>query len=143
MDTLLQIVMGALGSLGFGILLRMRPRHLLWATLGGGLSWCVYLLLQGWSPAGATVAASLAANLWAMLMARWRKAPAVIFMITAVVPLIPGSGLYYTMSAVVARDYALAGELAAQTLLTAGSIGFGTLLFSAAEYGAKLLLKRD
>lgn len=137
----LQILTGALGSLGFGILFRMRPRHLPWALLGGGVTWCVYLLVQTFNPMVATLVASMAAHLWAMVMAHWRKSPSTIFSITAVVPLIPGSGLYYTMSAVVAGSET-ALNYGAQALMTAAAIGFGALLFTAAEHAVRLVIKQ-
>lgn len=132
MKTAIQILMAALGSLGFGILLGMKPKHLLWATLGGGLTWACYLVCEA---AGADVflanlIAAFAANIWAGILAHRRKAPAVIFTITAVVPLIPGSGLYGTMSALVNRDQGAALLYGTNTMLTAAAIGFGALLYT-------------
>ena len=39
MDALIQILMGALGTFGFNILFHIRGRKLLFATLGGVISW--------------------------------------------------------------------------------------------------------
>ena len=41
----LQIFCGALGTLGFALFFFVRPKHLLLATLGGALSWLIYLLV--------------------------------------------------------------------------------------------------
>lgn len=42
--------------------------------------------------------------LWSEGMARVRKAPANIFMIPGIIPLLPGGALYYTMSALIGGD---------------------------------------
>ena len=41
----LQIFCGALGTLGFALFFFVRPKHLLLVTLGGALSWLIYLLV--------------------------------------------------------------------------------------------------
>ena len=135
MNAALQLLMAALGSLGFGILLRMEPRRLPWATLGGALTWSVYLLAEaaGWSLFPANLLAAVVANVWAAGMARFCKAPAVIFTITAVVPLIPGGSLYYTMLALVHGEEAVFVTRGTQTLLIAAALGFGTLLVTAGQ----------
>ena len=42
----IQILMGYLGSLGFNILFNIRGRKLFIASLGGFISWTVFLLLE-------------------------------------------------------------------------------------------------
>ena len=48
--------------------------------------------------------ASMGVCLWSEGMARVRKAPANIFMIPGIIPLLPGGALYYTMSALIGGD---------------------------------------
>ena len=43
MQELIQIFCATLGTLGFALLFRVRREHLLFATLGGALSWTAYL----------------------------------------------------------------------------------------------------
>ena len=45
-DAIIQILMGYLGSLGFNILFNIRGRKLFIASLGGLISWTVFLLLE-------------------------------------------------------------------------------------------------
>ena len=105
-EIMLEIVCAALSTLGFALLFHVRPCHLPVATLGGALSWVAYLLAE---KAGAglflcSLLAALAVCLWSETMARVRKAPANVFLIPGIIPLLPGSKLYYTMSAMVSRD---------------------------------------
>ena len=41
----IQILCGGLGTLAYALFFHVRPRHLLLATLGGALSWLLYLLV--------------------------------------------------------------------------------------------------
>ena len=74
--------------------------------IGGALTWIVYLLAQpGFDDYFVPyLIASLFVGLFAEIMARVGKAPATIFLTTAAVPLIPGSGLYYTMLGIVEKN---------------------------------------
>ena len=115
-----EFLMAMLGSLGFSILFHVRGRLLPYAALGGLLTWAVYRLMlqftavpesasvssliQAFSTGGVflpTLAAAAFAALYAEILARFLKTPATVLYIPAVVPLIPGSTLYYTMAGVV------------------------------------------
>ena len=62
---------------------------------------------------------------YAELLARFMRTPATLFVIPAVIPLVPGSSLYYAMSCVVQRDLASAREYGTQTLEFALAIAAG------------------
>ena len=110
-ETIVQLVTAFLGSLGFSLLFGMRRRHLLLASLGGMLAWGVYLLADHarWIEGDFIpyLLASAFAVLYAELMARLRKCPTTLFVIPAILPLVPGGSLYYAMSC------AVRGELGA------------------------------
>ena len=42
--TIIQLITGAIGSVGFGILFHMKKKYLPLAAVGGFLSWLVFLL---------------------------------------------------------------------------------------------------
>ena len=62
---------------------------------------------------------------YAELLARLRKAPGVLFFIPSVIPLVPGSNLYYTMHAMAVRDWPTAKLNAVLTLEYALAIALG------------------
>ena len=103
----IQLAMAFVGSLGFCMMFRLRAGLLVPASLGGLFCWAVYLTgaqyVEGiFLPS--FIASAFAAT-YAEVLARKLKAPATLFLIPAVVPLVPGSGLYYTIS------YAVQGDL--------------------------------
>ena len=100
MDGIFQLITSFLGTLGFGILFHIRGRKLWLAALGGFLAWAIFLLLGLWieSEPMRYLLVSILTTLYAEVLARWVKTPTTTFIIVSLIPLIPGSGLYYTMA---------------------------------------------
>ena len=136
-EALLQILYALVGSAGFALIFGQKLfSRVLPAALGGALSWAVYLLFEQWG--GGAFFSSLAAGafccLWGEIMARIVKAPATVFLAVAIIPLVPGSTLYYTMSAVLRQDWGESGYYGVRTLLFALGIAAGIALVSALVY---------
>lgn len=126
-----QIMCAAIGTFGFSIFFRVRSAHLLFAVLGGILSWCVYLIADlRFDVFISTLLASFIVCLWAEIMARVRKAPATVFLVPGIIPLLPGSALYYTMSGIVSKDHKLFLSKGTETLYIAIGIVGGILFAS-------------
>lgn len=102
-----QILSSFIGALGFSILFNMRGKKLFFAGLGGFVSWTVYLVLASMTTSTflPNLAASMAATIYAEVLARLSKSPATIFLIGAIIPLVPGGQLYYTMNYAVAKNW--------------------------------------
>lgn len=131
MDTIiLQLCMAFLGSLGFALIFGLRRALLVPASVGGLISWAIYLLCSSFM-AGVFVPcliASAFSALYAELLARVLKAPVTLFFLPAVVPLIPGSTLYYAMSGVVQGNMDAARSYASLTVQYALAISAGMSL---------------
>jgi uncharacterized membrane protein YjjB (DUF3815 family) len=96
----IQLGAAFVGSLGFGVLFNIRGRRLWAAAVGGFLAWGLCLVFGKWisvEPLNYFIA-SLSISFYAQVMARILKTPATPISITALIPLIPGSSLYYTMA---------------------------------------------
>ncbi len=100
MTALLQIITGGIGSLGFAVLFNIRRWRMLAATFGGLMSWALYLLLFKFIPSEPTCyfIVALVCSLYAEVMARALKSPTTAFITTALIPMVPGGSLYYTMA---------------------------------------------
>lgn len=132
-DNIIQIVTAFCGTLGFGILFNIKGKKLFLAALGGMISCLLFLILgaiiQGEILRSFIVAALL--TLYSEILARKLKTPAATFCIVSLIPLIPGSNLYYTMS------YALSGKTedffakAAHTLGLAAALSLGIIVVTA------------
>lgn len=131
-EAILQILCAGLGTLGFGLFFHVRKKHLPLATLGGTLSWLWYLLVfyASQNIFLSALVASLGICLWSETMARVRKAPANVFLIPGIVPLLPGGALYYTMSGIVNGDMAQVILKGKETALMAVGIVGGIVIAS-------------
>lgn len=129
-----QLVTAFLGSAGFSLLFKIRKELLFPASFGGMLCWGVYLvganlILEGiFAP---TFAASAFAAVYSEQLAIKMKVPATILFIPTVVPLIPGSCLYYTMSYAVRKEWEQAGAYGYLTIQYALGIAIGMSLIYA------------
>lgn len=130
MEYIIQLLMAFLGALGFGVLYNIHGRRLLFASLGGLLAWAVYLLVAQFtdSPYPCAFLSSVALTLYSELMARWHKSPVTVFLVTSAIPLIPGAGLYRSVSALMLRDAVKAAEQGMYTVLFAASMAAGITL---------------
>ena len=126
-DIFTQLLTAFLGSMGFALMFGIRTRHILSASLGGLFSWGIYLACFAMKENVflACLAASIFSMLYAEFMARRRKCPATIFVITAIIPLVPGSSLYYAMSYAVNGDFYNAGIFTHKTLIWVLAISAG------------------
>lgn len=129
-EIILQLFMAWAGSIGFCLLFHLRKKLILPASLGGLFSWAIYLLGAHYCKGIfiPTLLASAFSALYAEIHARWMKAPATIFFTPAVVPLIPGSTLYYTMSYAVQGKWEVSGSYGLTTVQYALGIAAGISL---------------
>ena len=123
------------GCLGFCFLFRLRGKTILWASLGGALGWlvCVTLKLYGGSlgkEIPASFIAALAVTAYSELMARLTHKPVICYTIVAILPMVPGGGIYYTMRHCLDGNIALFAESGLHTLGVAGALAIGMLLVS-------------
>lgn len=134
-DALIQILMGGLGTLGFNILFHIRGRKLLLATLGGVISWSVFLAFAPVFPSEAIryFLASAVITVYAEVLARLEKTPTTTFLVPSVVPLIPGSALYYTMNYALNQQWPAFGKQAFYTLELAVALALGIIAVTTAS----------
>ena len=99
LQSVIQVLMGTVGSFGFSILYNIRGRKLILAGLGGLFSWSLCLILQIWIESEVIryfFSAAFVAT-YAEVLARVLKTPTTTFLVPAIIPHVPGASLYYTM----------------------------------------------
>lgn len=132
LHNLIQLLMATLGALGFSLIFNVRGRQLIFTTLGGFLAWGTFLLLEptGLSDVARYLLSSILITIYAEICARRRKTPATVFLMSAVIPLVPGSRLYAAMVYAVNLDMDNMAVQGLHTLLLAGAIAAGIILVS-------------
>lgn len=129
---ILSLLFAYIACLGFGFIFHIRGRNLFITPIGGVIIWGCYLLLEMPIPSIIirTFLATMAAAIFCEIIARILKAPVTVFMIISILPLVPGSGIYYTMQACIKRDYNAFIEKGIETIGIAGAIAVGMLIIS-------------
>ncbi|MBU3100364.1 MULTISPECIES: threonine/serine exporter family protein [Clostridium] len=119
-----------LSSLGFGVLFNIRGKNLIIASLGGGLAWLTYLISGRLQPSlvFSLFLASMVGSIYSEIMARLYKNPVTMFVICAIIPLVPGGGMYYATLEAVKGNFTVALTKGAETLFSAGAIAVGIVL---------------
>jgi uncharacterized membrane protein YjjB (DUF3815 family) len=102
--------------------------------MGGMLTWAVYLLAisLGADVVGANFWAAAFASAYSEIMARIRKYPAISYLVVSIFPLLPGAGIYYTVSYALEQNMNLALSKGLETAAIAGVMAVGILLISTA-----------
>ena len=117
---------------GFSILFNVHGIGALLCSLGGTISWVVYLLVleTGQGDIAAYFWSALAASVLSEIYARLRKIPAISYLVISIFPLIPGAGAYYTMNYAVQGKMGLFASQGLHTTAIAGILAVGILLGS-------------
>ena len=111
----LQLLSCAVAAASFSVLLRQPRRTIPASTLIATAGYGVFLLLGKTTPA--YLWATLLIGICCEICARVMKRTATLFVTGAIVPLVPGIGLYNTMLYVVEGDYGNAVTTGAATVL--------------------------
>ncbi|MGL4991176.1 MAG: threonine/serine exporter family protein [Sarcina sp.] len=133
METLIiETICCFLATLAFSIIFNIRGKFVLWASIGGGISWFFYKLLLD-STGSNTLSmfgSAVIFSSYAEIMARRLKTPVTTLVVCGLIPLVPGSGMYYTMSSAVSGNIEQTWALAISTFASAGSLALGVIFTS-------------
>ena len=129
-DAVIQVVAGTLGTLGFGVMFNIRGRKLLFGTLGGLISWALYIIFSLFIPSEILVylMVSVATSIYSEIMAVVLKTPTTTFLIISLIPLIPGGSLYYALSQAFSGDLESFLTRALYTFQLASALSIGIIL---------------
>ncbi|MCT8975983.1 threonine/serine exporter family protein [Clostridium sp. CX1] len=122
-----------IATLSFSILANIRGKNLIFASLGGGITWFLYLFTSSYLHIPNTFCffiASIFASAYSEIMARVLKAPVTTFIISSIIPLVPGGGMYYTMYETVQGNINSSLALGIQTIAIAGTVAVTVFLVS-------------
>ncbi len=133
MKFVIQLIGALIGSLGFSLIFNSGKKTLIPAIIGGTMGWAVYLVFEylGAGVFVATIAAAAFCQIYSETFARILKAPMTVFYIPAIIPLVPGGSLYYTMYYAAINDWGGFRHYGSTTLKVAFGIAVGASFVSA------------
>jgi uncharacterized membrane protein YjjB (DUF3815 family) len=132
MTQVTQVLTAFIGSLGFSMLFNIRGRKLWLAACGGMLSWLTYLSVGSLLGNEMTqyFVAAIVVTVYSEICARLAKTPATTFLTAAIIPLVPGRALYYTMAYAVRGQFVEFASKGADTASLAAAIAAGIMVAS-------------
>lgn len=124
MKELIQIAGAYVAIIGFSMLQRIPKKYAFSAGILGAAGWAVYLFVQAINPGilAKNFWAAVAISICAHIMARKFKAPITLFIISGILTLVPGAGMYRIMYYMVQKDSKLTSYYISETLQVAGII---------------------
>ena len=132
MPLYIHIIFSYLAAVGFAVFLNAPKKTLYISGAIGMVSWIIYILLVRINFDAITanfIAASVAA-LICEILARKIKKPTILFLVPGIITLIPGLGLYNTMSYLMQNDHQLAITTGTNVVLSSGAIALGVIVVS-------------
>lgn len=127
-----QTLVAFFGALGFGIIFNIKGSKLIFAAIGGGLTWFFYLLFIkiGISIILSLFSSSIIFSIYSEICARYLKTPVTTTIVCALIILVPGAGMYYTMYETITGNLSGALTLGLNTLASAGVLALGIIFVS-------------
>jgi uncharacterized membrane protein YjjB (DUF3815 family) len=122
--------MAVIATISFSYLFNVPHREMILIGLTGGLGWFIYLItLQIWSSAVlSTFIAALAVTWVLRILTHFRKTPMTVFLLGGIISLVPGTGIYNTMFALILEERLAAFEIGVETARIFGVICIGIIL---------------
>ena len=113
------------------------PRRELWACgVAGAAGWVAYFCLTFFG-AGVTSSVffgAVVAAILSRLFSYSHRAPSTLYLIPGIIPLVPGSFIYYTMQSILENDSGAAFSNAVMTLKLSGVIAIGIIVIFTLPY---------
>lgn len=131
MEIFLACLYSFLACIGFCIIFNIRGKMVFYASLGGVFGWLAFELFSFLgSDLSQYFIATVVISMYSEIMARIHKVPVTIYLIAALIPLVPGSGIYYTMEHFINGNIEAFLSTFVHTIAIAGCLAFGILLVS-------------
>ena len=134
-----------IASFAFAVVFNIKKNKLLFSALGGFVGQLTFALFQLIISNDVVLYlfATIAISLYAEIMARLTSSPTTIYLAVALIPLVPGGGMYYTMLDFINGEIDLAISTGVHTLLISGALAMGIILVSSSvTLTRKVMLKR-
>ena len=130
---------------GFCIIFNVPKKYIIWGALTGGIGKIIYILLINFDfgPIAATFIATVVIALLAHVNSRIFKEPTILFLISGIMALVPGSLLYKSIYTIMAVEHVEGAKQLMETLFIAGAIAFAIFFVDAIFQAAKKIKNKE
>ncbi len=143
LEFVLQVVSAFIGVVAVAVLFQVPKKHLVLAGVTGASGWFVELVMEEVlkSAVFSSFLAALLVALLAQIFARVSKAPVTLYLVTGILPLVPGVGMYRTVYYLLQSNRELTAYYFSYTLQVAGMIALA--IFVVDSFFKRLYQKRS
>ncbi len=129
----IQLITSFTGTFGFAFIFNSRPRNCFIAAMGGFVGWAIVLIGidLGLNEYMSFLVSTIFITLFSEIFARVLKCPATVFLVTGLIPLIPGKALYSTMCYLMKENWLAFLKQGVSTIMYAISISAGIVIITA------------
>lgn len=134
---LITLIAVIVASCGYAMIYKIPQRILVVSVLGAVIGWftnAYFVNELGLAPIAAAFIAAMIIALYAEIMARRVKAPASIFLVIGVLPLVPGSSFYFAIEAAILGDFNQSIVTGLEAAGIALSLAMGMMVISTFVY---------
>lgn len=152
MQIVLTTLMGMIGAVSFAMLFNVRGYKLIAHAIGAMISWIVYMYVFGLNQDKviSLFCATATIGILSEILARLMKAPVIVMLVPMLVPLFPGSDLFYSTSYLVRGENELGMQFLELVLKEAGAMAFAIIIVTSltqvvikiARFGIRNIKKR-
>ncbi len=130
MDIIINTVFSFTASLCFAVVFNIRDKNLVFSAIGGMIGWMLFYGLSFVIQDDIIkyFVASVAVSFYSRYMAKRTKSPVLVFLVVAIIPLVPGYSIYKTMENLLMADTQTFIDSAVYTFKVAMVIATGFLL---------------
>ncbi len=133
MDLLIEALWAFLATVAFSIMFNTPKKELLYCGIAGAIGWFFYALCMkiGLSSAFSNFWGTVFIAYFSRLFAIIRKNPISVFLISGIITLVPGAGIYNTVFNIIMSDNKMASFYGVETVKIACAIAFGIIVILA------------
>ncbi len=133
------IIYSAIATLCFALTFNIKGEKLFFTAICGSISWGTFLITQeiGYGKNTAYFLSAVALSIFAEIFARHLKTPVTSLLVSGLIPLVPGGGMYYTMYNIINNKPQEAFNTGMGTISAAGSLAMGIVVVASIAKATK------
>ncbi len=144
MIILKELIFSYISTLGFAVVFNAPKTSLIYTGYVGSLGWISYYIINTFTNNNilASFVGALAVGILGEVFARKNKKPATLYITAGIIPLVPGAGMYFTMLALIEKEFSFAANKGLETFFIAVAISIALIFTSILSRSIKRVRKK-
>lgn len=132
---IIEVIAAFISTVGFSVIFNVPKEQYFYCGLTGAIGWYFYLYSNDiFSVVTAAFISTVFITVFSRIFAVVRKTPITVFLISGIIPIVPGAGIYYTSYYLIMNDTILANAKGLETIKIACAIALGIMVVLSVPY---------